>query len=130
MNILDNIKSLLFCFHTFGVRRTIYVLDSENQPGSGALGLTGDVWHQKYKNKKEGVQNYLTYSFNRLLKISLSLRYRAPDPVYGQNRILIPGFQKLVENTGKRNVENEKNKECMGKIRILVEYIPRVEPEN
>ena len=53
-NILDNIKSLLFCFHTFGVRRTIDVLDSDNQPGSGsgqirngsgsgALGLTGDV---------------------------------------------------------------------------------------
>ena len=51
-NILDNFKSLLFCFHTFGVRRTIDVLDSENQPGSGsvqirtgsgALGLTGDV---------------------------------------------------------------------------------------
>ena len=45
-DILDNIKT---CFHTFGVRRTIYVLDSENQPGSGkiqtgfgsgALGLT------------------------------------------------------------------------------------------
>ena len=80
MNILDNIKSLLFCFHTFGVRRTIYVLDSENQPGSGALGLTGDVWHQEYKNQKDGVKNYLTYSFNRLLKISLSWRYRAPDP--------------------------------------------------
>ena len=50
MNILDNIESLLFCFHTFGVRRTIDVLDSENQPGSGkirtgsgARGLTGDV---------------------------------------------------------------------------------------
>ena len=56
MNILDNIKSLLFCFHTVGVRRTIDVLDSENQPGSrsvkiqtvsgtgaGALWLTGDV---------------------------------------------------------------------------------------
>ena len=49
-NILDNNKSLLFCFHTFGVRRTIDVLDLENQPGSGkiqtgsgALGLTGDV---------------------------------------------------------------------------------------
>ena len=63
MNILDNIKSLLFCFHTFGVRRTIYVLDSENQPGSGSvkiwtgsgsLGLTGYVWHQKYEIKKEG----------------------------------------------------------------------------
>ena len=50
MNILDNFKIILFCYHTFGVRRTIDVLDSENQPRSGniqtgseALGLTGDV---------------------------------------------------------------------------------------
>ena len=35
MNILDNFKSILFCFNTFGVRRTKDVLDSENQPGSG-----------------------------------------------------------------------------------------------
>ena len=51
-NILDSFKSLLFCFHTYGVRRTIAVLDSENQPrsgsgqirtGSGALWLTGDA---------------------------------------------------------------------------------------
>ena len=63
MNILDNITILLFCLHTFGVRRTIDELDSENQPGSGqirtgsgALGLTGD---QKYRNKKEGLKNYL-----------------------------------------------------------------------
>ena len=28
-NILENVKSLLFCFYTFGVRRTIDVLDSE-----------------------------------------------------------------------------------------------------
>ena len=49
MNILDNRKGLLFCYHTFGVRRIIDVLDSENQPGSGsgkirtgsgAIGLT------------------------------------------------------------------------------------------
>ena len=64
MNILDNFKSLFFCFHTFGVRRTIDVLDSENQPGSGniqtgseALGLTGDVYHQKYEKNKEGFKN-------------------------------------------------------------------------
>ena len=37
MNILDNFKSLLFCFHTFDVRRSIDVLDSENQPGSGPV---------------------------------------------------------------------------------------------
>ena len=56
MNILDNFKSIIFCFHTFGVRRLIDVLDSENQPGSGsrALGFTEDVLHQKYENKKGG----------------------------------------------------------------------------
>ena len=51
-NILDHFESHLFCFHTFSVRYTIDVLDSENQPGpvkirtgtgSGALGLTEDV---------------------------------------------------------------------------------------
>ena len=72
MNILDNIKSLLFCFHTFGVRRSINVLDSENQPGSGsafiqcgswyrALGFTEDVWHQKHENKKECFQKDLKF---------------------------------------------------------------------
>ena len=29
--------------------------------GSRALGLTEDVWHQKYENKKEGLQNYLEH---------------------------------------------------------------------
>ena len=57
-----------------------------------ALGITGDVWHRKYGHKKEGLTNYLKYSLNRLLKIFLSLRCRAPDPVFGQNRILTPGF--------------------------------------
>ena len=69
--VLDNFKSH-FCLHTFGVRRTKDVLDSENQPGSGtvkirtgfgtgsgALRLTGDVCHQKYENKKEGLYDYL-----------------------------------------------------------------------
>ena len=91
MNILDKFKSILFCFHTFGVRSTIDVLDSENQPGSGsgkiqtgsgALRLKGDTWHQKYSIKKEGFKNYLNYSFNRLLKISLCLRVQIPDPVF------------------------------------------------
>ena len=51
-------------FFIFCVRRSIDVLDPENQPGSGlgfiwtgsgsrALGLTEDVRHQKYENKKE-----------------------------------------------------------------------------
>ena len=37
--ILEDFKRLLFCFHTFDVRRTIDVLDSENQPGSGSGAL-------------------------------------------------------------------------------------------
>ena len=32
MNILDYFKSLLFCFHTFGVRRTIDFLHPEISP--------------------------------------------------------------------------------------------------
>ena len=32
-NILDNLKPSFFCFYTFGVRRSIGVLDSENLPG-------------------------------------------------------------------------------------------------
>ena len=89
MNILDNFKSLLFCFHTFGVRRTIDVLDPEKQPGSGkiwtgsgsrALGLAEDVRHHKYENKTEGFINYLEYLCNRISKISLCLRYIPPGP--------------------------------------------------
>ena len=34
MNIVYNLKILLFCFNTFGGRRSIDVLDPENQPGS------------------------------------------------------------------------------------------------
>ena len=41
--------------YTFGVRRPIDILDPENQSGSGALGLTEEVSHQKYGNKKEGL---------------------------------------------------------------------------
>ena len=37
MNILDYLKMLLFCFHTFGVIRIIGGLDPENQPGSGKI---------------------------------------------------------------------------------------------
>ena len=60
MNVLDTIKRHLFCFYTFVVRRPLKALEpririwSEFFPwsGSGALALTGDIWHQKYKNKK------------------------------------------------------------------------------
>ena len=58
---LDTFKSLLFYFHTFGVRRSIDVPPSENKSGSvknltrsGVVGLKEDVWHQEYENKKEG----------------------------------------------------------------------------
>ena len=37
MDILDNFNSLLFCFHTFGVKNSNDVLDPENQPGSGLI---------------------------------------------------------------------------------------------
>ena len=58
-NIIGNFESLLFCFHTFGVRLTIDFLDSENQPGSGKiwtgsgdLEITGDVLTPKVRKKK------------------------------------------------------------------------------
>ena len=38
----------------------------KSQSGSGAHGLTEDVWHQKYENKKEGFQSYLNYSLTVL----------------------------------------------------------------
>ena len=52
MNILDILKS-----HTFGVRRSIDVLDPENQPGSGKIRTVSDSkrtsdtewWKQKIK---------------------------------------------------------------------------------
>ena len=94
MNFLGNL--LVFFFVFFCVRRSIDVLDPENQPGSGkiltwsgsrALRLTEDVWHQKYENKKEGLQNYLEYSFNSIINISYRSVYRALDPKFVQNRI-------------------------------------------
>ena len=55
-NVLDNFKTLLSCFHNIGVRRTINVVDSENQLRSGGLGLTGDGWHQKYETYKKALK--------------------------------------------------------------------------
>ena len=58
-NIIDNLKSHLFCFNTFGVRR---IIDSENHPGSiqirtrsgsGDLGLTGTSYTKSMKTKKK-----------------------------------------------------------------------------
>ena len=70
INILDNFKSLLFCFHTVGVGCSFDVLDPKKQPGSGsgfrALRITEDVWHPKYENKKEGFWNYRKHSSKRI----------------------------------------------------------------
>ena len=54
-----------------------------NFTGSGRclnLGHLWYVWHQKYETKMR-LLNYLKNSLNRLLKIYLRLRYRAPDPI-------------------------------------------------
>ena len=86
INILDNFEAFFIVFILLVSRRSIDVLDSGNQSGSGsrALGITEDVWHQKYDNKKEGFQNYLEYSF------SLLLSYRALYPFFwAKNRIHI-----------------------------------------
>ena len=96
MNFLGNLQVFFFVFFIFCVRRSIDVINPENQPRSGfirtgygsrALGLTEDVWHQKYENKKEGLQNYLEYSFYSILTISHRSGYTALDPEFDQNRI-------------------------------------------
>mgnify|MGYP006863692882 CR=1 FL=1 len=45
--------------------------------GSRALGLTEDVWHQKYENQKEGFENYLKYSFNTFWGTEPRIRFLA-----------------------------------------------------
>ena len=42
-SFFDHLRVRLFCFHTFGVRRSIDILDPENQSGSGPIGLTEEV---------------------------------------------------------------------------------------
>ena len=42
MNNLDIFKGLLFCLHTFGVRRSIDVLDSETLPDPLNFGTGSD----------------------------------------------------------------------------------------
>ena len=80
MNILDNFESLLFCSHTFSVRRHRF-----RKPAWIRI-------RKSMKEKKGGFQNYLEYSFNKIIKISLRLRYKALDPVFGQSRIHITGY--------------------------------------
>ena len=90
-----------FVFFIFCVRRVIDVLDPENQPGAGSSGpdpnpgLTEDLWHQKYENKNEDLQNYLEYSFCSILNIFYCSGCRALDPEFGQNRIHITGGNAL-----------------------------------
>ena len=107
---------LFIVFLIFCVRHSIDTLDPENQPGSGkirtgsgsrALRLTENVWHQKYGNKKEGLQNYLEFSFNSILNISYRSGNRALDPKFCQNRILIPDVKGI----------NEKGKDVLEKKR-------------
>ena len=59
------------------------------------VGLTEDVRHQKYENKKEGLQNYPEYSINSISNIFYHSGYRALDPEFGQNRIHTPAFDDL-----------------------------------
>ena len=59
------------------------------------MGLTVDVWHQNYENKKEGLQNYLEYSFYSILNIFYRSGYRALDPEFGQNRIRNTDFNRI-----------------------------------
>ena len=64
--ILDYFKNINFCFYTLGVRRT---------------------YHRFRKMAR--IRGSRAYR-GRLLKISFRLRYRTPDPVFGQIRILFP----------------------------------------
>ena len=84
--ILNNFQRLLFCSHTFCVRRRYQRYQAGSgkiRTGSSALGLT--VWHQKKALKI--IRNiYLIV----LIKMYLRLRYRASDPNFGQNPALKP----------------------------------------
>ena len=90
---IGNLLVSFFCiFYFLGQTFHFDVLNPKNKPGSGsrALGLTEDVWHQKYENKKEVLQNYIEYSFKSILNIFYRSGYRALDPKFGQNRNHIP----------------------------------------
>ena len=81
MNILDNFERYFllsyFLCQKSSVTDPVRILpDLELDPRwfSG----TRNVWHQKYETKNK----YLKYSFNRISKISICLRYRAPYPFF------------------------------------------------
>ena len=48
-----------------------------SESSTSMVRLTSKIWIQKRR-----LLNYLKYSCNQLLKISLRFRYRAPDPVF------------------------------------------------
>ena len=53
INILDDFKRILLCFHSVGVRRSI-VLDLENQPGYGKIRTeSGTYFDTKGKKTKK-----------------------------------------------------------------------------
>ena len=93
-NILDNFQSLLFCFHTFSVRRRYHICARFRKPARIRIRSNSDrirgsranrgrlppkVWKQKRKFLKLS-----KYSTNKSLKICLGLKCRAPDPFFGQ----------------------------------------------
>ena len=51
------------------------------------------------KTKKEGLQNYLKYSFNSILSIFHRSGYRGPTSEFGQNRIHNTGFNAVEQLT-------------------------------
>ena len=66
--------------------RSIDVLDPENQPGSGIRTGSGAYSGRRLKKrKKEGYQNYLKYSLNRIF--NSSHRVNSPGSKFGENRI-------------------------------------------
>ena len=95
LNILDNSKNHLFWFDTFDIKRSIDVLDLENQSGSGEIrtgygfgpiGLTEDAWHQKYKKLRllKLSRIFILWKFKNLrsleVKTSGSGLWLTPDP--------------------------------------------------
>ena len=56
--------------------------------------------HFENYNRKKNI------SIHRILKISLCLRYRVPDPVFGQNRIHITGLNRGSPTNGRGRYTN------------------------
>ena len=92
MHILDNFKSLLFCFHTLGVRRPMSQIQKTSlDPDQGPLSLQRTSYTKSMKTKKKAFKIIKNIHFIEFLKSLFSLRYEVLDPVFGQNRIHITG---------------------------------------